>query len=83
MWLHGGVQIDKLTALPGVRQVTQLPLVSSVVASFLPSLVLRVFLLVLPYLLAYLGSVEGLVSRSAVTFSVVGKLFTFQANPLP
>ena len=79
--LHGGLQINKLTDLPGVREVTRLPLVSSVLASFLPSLVLRVFLVVLPYLLAYMGLLEGLISRSAVTFSVVGKLFTFQAGP--
>jgi hypothetical protein len=55
-----------------------LPLVSSIVEAFLPSLVLRIFLIVLPFLLAYMGRMEGLVSLSAVQFSVVKKLFTFQ-----
>lgn len=74
------MQIDRIADLPGLRQVVKLPLVSSLIAAFLPTLVLRLFLLVLPYLLAYMGTVEGLVSFSAVEFSVVTKLFTFQAR---
>jgi len=49
------LQLDKLQQLPVVRQLTALPLVSSLVQAFLPSLVLRIFLVVLPYLLSYMG----------------------------
>lgn len=74
------MQIDRIVELPGIRFVADLPLVSTIVASFLPSLVLRLFLAVLPYLLAFLGMVQGFVSLSEVEFSVVKKLFTFQVT---
>lgn len=74
------VQIDKIAELPGLKDISDLPLVSSVVTVILPSLVLRIFLVILPYLLDYMGRVEGLVSLSAVQFSVVKKLFAFQVG---
>ena len=72
------MQINKLREVPGIKDVSQLPLLSSVVEVFLPSLVLRIFLVILPYLLDYMGRIEGLASLSAVQFSVVKKLFAFQ-----
>lgn len=76
------LQINKLREVPGIKDFSQLPLVSSIVEVFLPSLVLRIFLVVLPYLLDYMGRLEGLTSLSAVQFSVVKKLFAFQVrNP--
>ncbi len=74
------MQINKLIQLPGIKNLKDLPLVSSIIEVFLPSLVLRIFLVVLPYLLDYMGHIEGLVSLSAVQFSVVKKLFTFQVS---
>ena len=77
------MQIDKLRSLPGIKDISGLPLVSSVLEVFLPSLVLRIFLVILPYLLDYMGHIQGLVSLSAVQFSVVKKLFAFQVFPIP
>ena len=42
--VRGKLQLDKLQQLPVVAQITALPLVSSLVQAFLPSLVLRIFL---------------------------------------
>lgn len=66
--------------LPGVRWVFELPLVAPLLAGFLPQLVLRVFLALLPALLALLGRFEGLPAESAVEFGVVKKYFAFQAR---
>lgn len=44
-------------------------------------LVLRIFLALLPWLLAIMGRVQGLYSQSMLDFSVVTKYYVFQARP--
>jgi hypothetical protein len=44
-------------------------------------LVLRIFLALLPWLLAIMGRVQGLFSQSMLDFSVVTKYYVFQARP--
>ena len=67
--------------LPGIRQVLELPLLSSALAGFLPQLVLRLFFSLMPYILAALERVEGLPAESEVEFGVVRKYFAFQVIP--
>jgi hypothetical protein len=43
-------------------------------------LVLRIFLALLPWLLAIMGRVQGLFSQSMLDFSVVTKYYVFQAR---
>ena len=43
-------------------------------------LVLRIFLALLPWLLAIMGRVQGLYSQSMLDFSVVTKYYVFQAR---
>jgi len=43
--------------------------------------VLRIFLALLPWLLAIMGRVQGLFSQSMLDFSVVTKYYVFQARP--
>lgn len=64
--------------LPGVRMAADWPVVSALFSALLPSLVLRIFLAVLPFLLEYMGHVEGLTCLSSVQFSVIKKYFAFQ-----
>ena len=45
-----------------------------------PGLVLRIFLALLPWLLAIMGRVQGLYSQSMLDFSVVTKYYVFQAR---
>ena len=73
-------QLDRLVDLPGVRWVFQLPGVAPILEGILPQLVLRVFLALLPTLLAWLGRFEGLPAESDVEFGVVRKYFAFQAR---
>lgn len=67
--------------LPGIRQILELPLLSSALAGFLPQLVLRLFFSLMPYILAALEHVEGLPAESEVEFGVVRKYFAFQVIP--
>ncbi len=78
-WL---LQIEKLVDLPGIRQILELPLLSSALAGFLPQLVLRLFFSLMPYILAALERLEGLPAESEVEFGVVRKYFAFQVMPI-
>lgn len=73
-------QIDKLVDLPGIREVAELPLVSGLLAGFLPQLVLRLFFSLMPYILALLGRMEGLPAESEVEWGAVRKYFSFQVR---
>lgn len=75
-------QIDKLVDLPGIREVAELPLVSGLLAGFLPQLVLRLFFSLMPTILALLERLEGLPAESEVEWGVVQKYFSFQARTL-
>ncbi|KAK9843537.1 hypothetical protein WJX81_008012 [Elliptochloris bilobata] len=73
------LQVEKLVTLPGLRELLQTwPLLASAVSSFLPQLTLRVFLALLPTLLALLGRAEGRVAESQVEFGCVRRYFIFQ-----
>lgn len=76
LWL----QIEKLVDLPGIRELVEFPLLSSVLAGFLPQLVLRLFFSLMPYILAFLERLEGLPAESEVEFGVVRKYFAFQVS---
>ena len=67
--------------LPGIRELVELPLLSSVLAGFLPQLVLRLFFSLMPYILAFLERLEGLPAESEVEFGVVRKYYAFQVRP--
>ena len=67
--------------LPGIRELVELPLLSSVLAGFLPQLVLRLFFSLMPYILAALERLEGLPAESEVEFGVVRKYYAFQVRP--
>ena len=73
-------QIEKLVDLPGIRELLELPLLSSVLAGFLPQLVLRLFFSLMPYILAALERLEGLPAESEVEFGVVRKYYAFQVR---
>ena len=76
------VQVEKLVTLPGLRELLQTsPALASATSSFLPQLTLRVFLALLPTLLALLGRAEGRVAESQVEFGCVRRYFIFQVRP--
>lgn len=65
--------------LPGLRNLLSTwPVLASATSSFLPQLTLRVFLALLPTLLALLGRAEGRVAESQVEFGCVRRYFIFQ-----
>lgn len=72
------LQLDRLVNVPVVRDIVELPLVHGIIEGLLPSLVLRIFLAVLPYLLEGLAMWEGALSLSSVQFETMTKYFAFQ-----
>ena len=77
---HEVLQVEKLRGMVGIRWLARIPAIDSFIAGLLPSLVLRIFLALLPELLAYMGRMQGLISLSQVQFSVVRRYFAFQVN---
>lgn len=47
----------------------------------MPSVILRIFLALLPNLLAFMSHVQGMTSLSQIDFGVMRKYFIFQASP--
>lgn len=64
--------------VPFIAGLVDLPLVSSLLQGFLPSLVLLVFLAVAPYLLKALIQGAGLASMTAIDAQLIGMYFLFQ-----
>ncbi|XP_028397806.1 CSC1-like protein ERD4 [Dendronephthya gigantea] len=66
----------KFSFLEGVNRLPYI--VKGFIEGFLATIVLEIFFAILPDLMAYLARVEGIVSRSGVAVSCIGKLFIFQ-----
>ena len=75
------VQVSRLESTPGLRAVANLPIVSGLITSFMPSVILRIFLALLPNLLAFMSHVQGMTSLSQIDFGVMRKYFIFQVSP--
>lgn len=64
--------------VPILATLVDLPLVSSLLQGFLPSLVLLLFLAAAPYLLQALIHRAGLASMTAIDSQLIGMYFLFQ-----
>eukprot|EP00891_Asterochloris_glomerata_P001750 jgi/Astpho2/1750/Aster-04171 len=65
--------VNKLEHVPFIRSIINLPVINGLLTSFLPSLILRVFLALLPTLLTFMNKVQGMVSTSSIEFGVVSE----------
>ena len=65
------MQVNKLEHVPFIRNIINLPVINGLLTSFLPSLILRIFLALLPTLLTFMNKVQGMVSTSSIEFGVV------------
>lgn len=72
------VNLDNVKSVPGLGKVTELPFVTQVLQGILPTIVLKVFLILIPPILGMMARFEGKVSLSEVDFSIVSRFFTFQ-----
>lgn len=72
------VNLDNVKKVPGLGLVTRLPFVTQVLQGILPSLVLKIFLIILPPILGLMARFEGKVSASQIDFSIVNRFFIFQ-----
>lgn len=73
-------QVSRLQSTPGLRAVANLPVINGLITSFLPSVILRIFLALLPNLLAFMSHVQGMTSLSQIDFGVMRKYFIFQVG---
>ncbi|KAK9809699.1 hypothetical protein WJX73_006828 [Symbiochloris irregularis] len=72
------VEVQRLQNIPGFKQLLQITFIKSLLQSIFPSLVLKIFLAVLPLILAYMNKRQGMISKSQIDFGVTLKLFIFQ-----
>eukprot|EP00878_Enallax_costatus_P008398 GHUV01008778.1.p1 GENE.GHUV01008778.1~~GHUV01008778.1.p1 ORF type:complete len:750 (+),score=167.74 GHUV01008778.1:924-3173(+) len=72
------VNLDNARKIPGLGKVADIPFITQVLQGILPGLVLKIFLIILPPILALMAKFEGKISVSTVDFSVVRRYFIFQ-----
>ena len=65
------LQVNKLQHVPVISSIINLPIVSGLLTSFLPSLILRIFMALLPALLTFMNKLQGMISESSIEFGVV------------
>jgi len=71
------LQVSRLETTPGLRTLANLPVINGLITSFLPSVILRIFLKLLPNLLGFMSHVQGMTSLSQVDFGVLRKSFRY------
>ncbi|GAX72896.1 hypothetical protein CEUSTIGMA_g351.t1 [Chlamydomonas eustigma] len=76
--VQGFVNLDNLARFPGLYQFIQLPFINQFLMGILPSLVMMIFLALVPFILQTMCKLAGLVSFSKVDFAVVNMYFYFQ-----
>jgi hypothetical protein len=76
------VNLDNVSKVPGLGLVTRIPFVTQILKGILPSLVLKIFLAILPPVLAAMARFAGAKSVSRVDLSVVANFFVFQVFAL-
>ncbi|CAI5475292.1 unnamed protein product [Closterium sp. Yama58-4] len=70
--------LDKISRyLPWLQPVLTIPVVNALITDILSGLALKLFMALLPYLLVFLASLEGHVSRSQIDLAATGKYFWF------
>ncbi|MEW5318377.1 MAG: hypothetical protein WDW38_009602 [Sanguina aurantia] len=72
------VDVPKLATIPGLDKLVDNPAVKQVLEAILPGLVLKVFLAIVPIILAFFMRMSGAVSLAQVDFGVITRYFIFQ-----
>ncbi|GMH37685.1 hypothetical protein BSKO_05558 [Bryopsis sp. KO-2023] len=72
------IEIDTLDETPVIKDIVGVPFVRAILTALLPGLALKIFLAILPMILAWMNKLEGLVSKSEIDFRVSKKYFIFQ-----
>ncbi|KAI8468680.1 MAG: hypothetical protein J3K34DRAFT_426590 [Monoraphidium minutum] len=76
------VNLENVRNVPGLGVITRIPFVTQVLQGIMPSLVLKIFLAILPMILNKMNRYAGMVSVSQVDFGTVNKFFIFQVFAL-
>jgi hypothetical protein len=77
-FIQAFVNLDNVSKTPGLGVITRIPFVTQILKGILPSLVLKIFLALLPPILAAMARFSGAKSVSRVDLSVVANFFVFQ-----
>lgn len=72
------VNIENARRIQGINKIVELPFVAQILQGILPSLVLKIFLAILPMILNMMNRFTGMPSISQVDFATVSKFFIFQ-----
>ncbi|KAK9852109.1 hypothetical protein WJX84_005426 [Apatococcus fuscideae] len=72
------LQVNRLQNITPFKQLVNISFTRSLIQSILPVLVLKIFLALVPKLLAFMNTKQGMISQSGNDFGVVKKYFIFQ-----
>ena len=75
-------QIENLRRIEVVDHILSLPLIRSLISTLVPTLALRIVLLLVPTALLLLCRSQGMYAESQVEFGVTRKYFLFQVCSL-
>ncbi|WVZ99815.1 hypothetical protein U9M48_045061 [Paspalum notatum var. saurae] len=64
-------------ALPFLKPLIEVPFIKSFIQGFLPGIVLKIFLIVLPTILMFMSKFEGLISQSSLERRSAAKYYIF------
>ena len=71
-------QLDRVKEAKIIGEILSYPIVRSLAQTLIPTLALRIVLLLVPSVLLLLSSGQGMYAESQVEFGVVRKYFIFQ-----
>ena len=74
------VQLDKLRSNHVVNVILDISIVKTLITTLVPTLALRIFLLLVPSIMALLCRSQGMASRSQIEFGVIRKYFVFSVS---
>jgi hypothetical protein len=72
------INYDQLKSYPGISTIVQLPFVSNLLQAILPSLVITIFLAIIPLIINMLCVASGMFDKKSVDFGLMSRLYIFQ-----
>ncbi|KAG2494802.1 hypothetical protein HYH03_007045 [Edaphochlamys debaryana] len=77
-FVQGMIEVPKLATIPVLGDIVTAPVVKQLLEGILPGLAMKIFLAIVPMILAAMATFQGATSLSEIDFSVTKRYFLFQ-----